>query len=197
MWPLLQAMGHAAHVSVFLSVHAKAVARDLLPCSSSRHGSGSHSASGSSTLLYTPHATPLQAQWQAALAAALRTVAPALEALPSVDGIALNLFSSALCLAGVMAASLLQAAVNWDPTAMLDQPSAVALGEGLTVFLDVPMEHVQHALAVADPRDGTEYVMDAFRSAANALRCLAMATVTAFFQTCAAGSCTRHSCVAA
>jgi hypothetical protein len=192
-------MGHAANVSMFLASRAKEVARDLLPSNSSRHGSSFHNASGSSTHMYTLHMAPVLTQFHWALAAALNTVLPALEALPSGDGIALDLFSSAICLASIAAASLLVAAGARDPTAggrdlmaVLAQPSAIALCEALTNFLDVPMEHVQHALAVAEPPKGVEYVMDAFRSAANALRCLAMATVTISPRTCGAGSLTRH-----
>lgn len=190
-------MEHAASCSVFLAAHAKEVARDLLPSPSSRHGSSSHSSSGRSAHMYVLHAAPVQAQWQGALADALRTVTPVLDALPSGDGIALNLFSSAICLAGVAAASLLTASLSWDPTAVLDQPSVIALGEALTCFLDVPMGHVQHALAVAEPPEGTEYVMDSFRAAASALRYLAMATVTAVSPACAAGFCTHHCRAAA
>ena len=192
-------MGQAANVSMFLASRAKEVARDLLPSNGSRAGSSSHGASGSSTHMYALHMAPVQAQWQAALAAALNTVLPALEALPSGDGIALDLFSSALCLASIAAASLLVAvgardptAGDTDPMAVLAQPSAVALCEALTNFLDVPMEHVQHALAVAEPPKGIEYVMDSFRAAASALRCLAMATVTISPRACGAGSLTFH-----
>lgn len=188
---LLQAMGHAANVSMFLASRAKEVARDLLPSNRSRAGSSTH--------LYTVHATPVQTQWQAALAAALGTVLPALDALPSGDSLALNLFSSAICLASIAAASLLVAVGGRDPTAgardpmaVLAQPSAIALCEALTNFLDVPMEHVQHALAAAEPPKGVEYVMDSFRAAASALRCLAMATVTISPRACGAGSRTRQ-----
>lgn len=192
MPPLVQAMGHAANVSMFLASRAKEVAHDLLPSNSSRQGSNSHSVSGSSNLMYTLHVTPLQTQWQAALAAALNTVLPALEALPSSDGIALDLFSSAICLASIAATSLLVAAGGRDPMAVLAQPSAIALCEALINFLDVPMEHVQHALAVAEPPKGIEYVMHSFRAAASALRCLAMATVTVSPWACDAGSLTCH-----
>jgi hypothetical protein len=51
---------------------------------------------------------------------------------------------------------------------------------------------VQHALAVAEPPKGIEYVMDSFRAAASALRCLAMATVTISPRACGAGSLTCH-----
>ena len=173
-----------AGVSEQLTLHVEEVARCLRPRVDSKLGSKSHSAGSNSSCLSSLHAPPLQTQWQAALAAALRTMLPWLETMPppSAGETVDKLLAAATRLAALAADSLHAAAEGTDPAATLGQPPALALAEALVDFLDIPVEHLACALRRDCSKPGeSAYDIAPFRAAADALRALASATVAPFF----------------
>ena len=125
------------------------------------------------------HAPPLQAPWQAAVAAGLQTVLPWLDHLPGDADAADKLFTSATRLAGSAAGALQTAAEGADAAATLEQPSALALAEALHDYLDVNVRHVDSALERGRTRpDTTQFVMGTLRAVAGALKALASAAVS-------------------
>jgi hypothetical protein len=186
------------HVSQQLTLHVEEAARCLRPCVDSKLGSGPHSASSNSSCLGALHAPPLQAQWQAALAAALRTTLPWLETSPppQTSSTADKLLSAARRLAALAAGSLQAAAEGTDPATALEQPPALALAEALMDYLDIPVERLACALqrdcSLKEPGEPA-YDIAPFRAAADALRALASTTVAPLLGSCASALyCLHH-----
>jgi hypothetical protein len=140
----------------------------------------------------TLHTPPLQAQWQAALAATLHTVLHVLDKLPVAEGIAKRLFETATRLAGPAAAALQAAAEGAEAAVVLEQSPAIALSHALQSYMDLAVEHANSCrLAQAHARSNDiGFVMVPMRAAESALRALATAMVTLYSDACQSGGCT-------